>query len=312
MTNDATERDMPGYRASDRISQANIGSAADELVRDPESYFRRRRELRSREAEVIVADRLDEALDQRQPSPLRKLLTALTSGVGIEGLDDETLEDLAACVHAERVARDRRRRSRATVPQRALAVDALELLGVPAGPQTIARVVEARTDVRIDPRYLTSARRDERRIWMRERNAAPTSTPRLAPALHHETLEAVRGLVTLSTWPLRQRMITPASPRADRPKLVLALLSEARRLSATDAHAATRLSRLASALAVGIPGAPATRGTVDRKAVERAALTELNRHASTAAAEREAAASRAANTDPVTQTWGRSDSRRRW
>jgi hypothetical protein len=127
----------------------------------------------------------------------------------------------------------------------------------------------------------------------------------LSPALHHELLEPVRALVTVSSWPLAVRIVTPHSPRHDHPVAVLALLDEADRLAEVDAVAADRVGALACRLAGGIAGASTfDTSPAGRALVRRAAVEERDRFAEDTESERAASARRAQMLQPPEQVWG--------
>jgi hypothetical protein len=175
-------------------------------------------------------------------------------------LRDLSDEDLAAAAEALRAEQRRRKRSAGLAPrvsQRELALEALELAGVPATFRLLTALVEAQTGETLDGRRLASQRRDERNAWERDQERGRLTTPRLAPALHHERLEPVRAIVTVSTWPLAERIVTPISPRADRSRLIERLAGEALRLAQLDEAAAGRLAQLAIRYAATLPGGAA-------------------------------------------------------
>jgi hypothetical protein len=242
--------------------------------------------------------------DDRDPE--RRLLRQLSTAGGLDELDTDSLELLQDLVTDTIRARTPSRPPR--LPQRALALDALDVLGLPAMPRLVAWLVEARTGEPFDARALTTARRDDRVAWDRDRAAGRTPGPKLAPALHHERLEPVRALVTVSTWPLAQRIVTPHSTRADHPAALLAVLNEAERLADVEPEATEGLTRLASRLAIGLPGAP-RRATADSEARDRlrkVATEEYARFADEATGEREASATRAQMIkDDAALVWGR-------
>jgi hypothetical protein len=236
---------------------------------------------------------------------LQKLRDALASGAGLEALDDNTLDDLITQATNERFARTHRRDTPST-PRRAVALSALDLLGVPASLRTISAVAFARTGTPLDSHSLASARRDERRAWFRQRVAGMTPEPKLAPALHYQKVEPVHGLLTVSTWDLRRRVVTPHSPRVDRPTMVCALIDEADRLTDIDRIAASRLGLLACQMAADIPGAtPPSTHQKDRASVRRAAIRELNRFATIATDEQLAAAHAMQTLSAGATVWGR-------
>jgi hypothetical protein len=185
----------------------------------------------------------------------------------------------------------------------------LELAGVPATFRLLTALVEARTGETVDGRRLASQRGDERTAWERDQERGRLSTPRLAPALHHERLEPVRAIVTVSTWPLAERIVTPISPRADRSRLIERLASEAHRLAQLNEAAAGRLAQLAIRYAATLPGGAALAqvgsdpvamldGTVE------VAKLEWERVGRRASEERADAAERAAALPLIAQVWG--------
>lgn len=244
--------------------------------------------------------------DDRDPH-LQSLLRQIDAAGSLDDLDEHALAELAAHVKAARRRKNTSARlAGPRIPQRALALDALDVLGIPATPKMVTALVRARTGGTFDARALTTARRDDYDGWMRDTKAGRTPPPKVAPALHHEVLEPVRALVTNSTWPLPLRTVTPHSPRHDHPAAVLAMLDEAERLSDVDPAAATRVGELACRTAAGIPGA----NTFDmspegRDLIRRAAEQELARFADDTDAERDAAARRAQMLDRAQQVWGR-------
>jgi hypothetical protein len=220
--------------------------------------------------------------------------------------------DLASASEALRAEQRRRRRAvpAPAVPQRELAVESLDVAGVPATPRLVAAVVEARTGEAFDSRRLASQRRDERLAWERDQ-ARGVTVPRVAPALHHERAEPVRALLTLSTWEPRRRVVTPLSPRADRATLILRLAAEAARLAdaAGADTAARRLATLAARYALALPGGDAVGydDPLGRLAtVTDVAQLELDRVGPDADAERNTAAGRLAALPVDTQVWGNS------
>ncbi|WP_019357605.1 hypothetical protein [Streptomyces sp. AA1529] len=89
---------------------------------------------------------------------------------------------------------------------------ALMLLGTPAAPKLIVGVHEAFFPGELSTSKLSSLRRDEARSYQ----SSPGSRPYyLCSALAHDTLTPVRALLTISTWPLEQRIIGPLSLRVD-------------------------------------------------------------------------------------------------
>ncbi|RKS74255.1 hypothetical protein BZB76_2764 [Actinomadura pelletieri DSM 43383] len=178
-------------------------------------------------------------------------------------------------------------RSRGLPPVRERAHQALTLLGAPAAPKLICSVYAAFFPGEIPGARLTSLRRDEERSFRR----APYSRPYyLCAALTADAFAPARGLITLSTWPLEQRIVGPLSLRAD-------FLTAAIRLAEHTAGLGTRSSesrRLLRRFAYAIPGAATgTAGTVDPAALAEAARAELDVHRETDRRHRESAARRA-------------------
>jgi hypothetical protein len=243
---------------------------------------------------------------EEEQDAMRRLLMKLSSAASLDDLDTDSLELLEDLVSDTIRARTPTRPPR--LPHRALALDALDVLGLPATPRLVAWLVEARTGEPFDGRALATARRDDRVTWERDRAAGRTPGPKLAPALHHERLEPLRALVTVSTWPLAQRIVTPHAARADHPAVLLAVLDEAERLADVEPEATERLTRLASRLAIGLPGAARSRigDAEDRGRLRKVATGELGRFVDEATAEREASVSRAQMIDDdAALVWGR-------
>jgi len=124
-------------------------------------------------------------------------------------------------------------------------VGALELLGVPTATTILVLVARIRSGRPIDPRTVTSMRRDDQQAWGREVGLGRAHPRCLVPALHHTTLAPVRGQLAMSTWPLERRLVTPRSPRADLASAALALLEEAGRVRGVDAAASDGLLEVA-------------------------------------------------------------------
>jgi hypothetical protein len=208
----------------------------------------------------------------------------------VTDLPDRELFALATAASAE--AR-RRRSPTSAAPLREQALDALELLGVPASATLTALVVQARTGAVIDARALTTVRRDDQRTWERESAAGNAHDPKVAPALHHATLAPVRGQLVVSSWELSCRLITPHSPRADLPLAALAVLAEAERLGTLDAEAVEALLSLAIRLVSGLPGGRVHSRDDVADRLTAIAQQELDRHGGDAGKERAEAAAAA-------------------
>jgi hypothetical protein len=163
---------------------------------------------------------------------------------------------------------------------------ALTLLSVPAAPKLIIAVHDAFFPGELVAARLTSLRRDEERSF----KVAPYGRPYyLCPALTADLLSPARGLLALSTWPLERRVVGPLSARVD---FLTGAIRVARRVAQLpdDAHDARRLLWR---FAAGIPGAGAA--AIDPTTVAEQAQAELDVHLEADAADRSAAATRAAD-----------------
>jgi hypothetical protein len=133
---------------------------------------------------------------------------------------------------------------------RAQAVAALDDMGVPSPPREIAAFHLVRFSVELDVRGLASVRRDERKAF--ERYGPTRPAPYLVPALDARYLQPVRGPLTLSTWPLEQRLLAATSPRVDHLRLTRRLAELTERL---DGEPAARMLDLSAHYAQTVPGA---------------------------------------------------------
>jgi len=104
--------------------------------------------------------------------------------------------------------------TRTPVPGRSarqVVAGALAEIGVVTWARVVTDHAGARSGRRAEPRTLAALRRDERRASDKS-SARPTS---IVPALEARYFQPVRGLLTLSDWPLERRLIGPWSERAD-------------------------------------------------------------------------------------------------
>ncbi|GLZ08012.1 hypothetical protein Acsp03_54780 [Actinomadura sp. NBRC 104412] len=164
---------------------------------------------------------------------------------------------------------------------------ALTLLGVPAAPKLIGSVYAAFFPGEIAGAKLTSLRRDEERSF----RTAPYSRPYyLCAALTADLLAPARGLITVSTWPLEQRVVGPLSARTDFLYAALRVAEHACRGGTPSPDVQRLLWRFAS----NIPGTPGdSAATVDPAALAEAARAELEVHQETDGLHRREAAERA-------------------
>ncbi|XRQ16141.1 hypothetical protein ACN3XK_36320 [Actinomadura welshii] len=175
---------------------------------------------------------------------------------------------------------------RGLLPVREQVHQALTLLGAPAAPKLIGSVYEAFFPGGVPASRLTSLRRDEERSF----RTAPYARPYyLCAALTADLLAPARGLLTVSTWPLEQRIVGPLSPRTD-------FLTSAARLAehAGRGTPSPGVQRLLWRFASNIPGAvTGTVGTVDPAVLAAAARAELEVHREPDRRRRASAAGRA-------------------
>lgn len=190
-------------------------------------------------------------------------------------------------------------------PIREQAHQALTILDAPAGPQLIAATHAAFLSEPVVTTRLGSLRRDEERSFAAQPFARPYY---IVPALNHDWLTPVRGLLAVSTWPLERRLLGPLGPRTD-------FLCHARRIAEQVARiqdagldpdpAAWRLLRT---FALNIPGAYEGYGEPEPARVALAAAAEAEVHADADQALRRSAAKRARDqlADPARLLFGAS------
>ena len=164
------------------------------------------------------------------------------------------------------------------LPVREQVHQALTLLGVPAAPKLIGTVHEAFFTGTLPASRLTSLRRDEERSY----RSAPGARPYyLCPALTYDHLAPARALLTVSTWPMEERVVGPLSPRVH---FLSAAISIAGAVTTLPAVAETgKQERLLQQFAVNIPGATTAAPSKDARAVDpdlvrAAAQAELDVH----------------------------------
>jgi hypothetical protein len=153
---------------------------------------------------------------------------------------------------------------------RQVVAGALAEIGVPSRARVLADYAEARFGERVEPRALAALRRDERRAWAKS-SARPTY---IVPALEGRFFQPVRGLLTLSDWPLERRLLGPWSERADHLAATAQLARQLAWLSDRDPGVAQRLASVVAGMAHSIPGA-LDGPDVDTARVESAAVAEL-------------------------------------
>ncbi len=163
-----------------------------------------------------------------------------------------------------------RNRPASTRSGRQVVAGALAEIGVPCRTLVLADYAEARFGQRVEPRTLAALRRDERRAWGKS-SARPTY---IVPALEGRFFQPVRGLLTLSDWPLERRLLGPWSERADHLAATAQLARQLAWLSERDPAVAERLASVVAGMAHSILGALDGQH-VDTARVESAAAAEL-------------------------------------
>lgn len=162
------------------------------------------------------------------------------------------------------------RKPQASGSGRKAVAGALAEIGVACRARVVADYAEARFGLRVETRALSALRRDERRAWANS-SARPTY---IVPALEGRYFQPVRGLLTLSDWPLEHRLIGPWSERADHLAATAQLARQLAWLSERDPSVAKRLAPVVAGMAASIPGALDDRD-VDTARIESAAEAEL-------------------------------------
>lgn len=185
---------------------------------------------------------------------------------------------------------------------RQVVIGALAEIGVACRARVVADYAEARFGQRVETRALAALRRDERKAWAKS-SARPTY---IVPVLEGRYFQPVRGLLTLSDWPLERRLLGPWSERADHLVATAQLARQLAWLSERDEAVAQRLAPVVAGMAASIPGA--LDGTdVDTARVESAADAELAPLAARDEPWRQEAAARARRQlDAEQQLWGTS------
>lgn len=189
------------------------------------------------------------------------------------------------------------RRTLPILPLREQVHHVLTLLTVPTAARMIVAVHKAFFAGEILPQRLTSLRRDEERSFRTAPHARPYY---LCPALSAELLSPARGLLTVSTWTLPERIVGPLSPRVNYLISARKVAEYIQRLEKPSAEAI----RLLGEFAANIPGAGGDGRAVRPEAVIKAAREELKIHELADQEDRDAAAERAQRLDVVDQLFG--------
>jgi hypothetical protein len=230
-----------------------------------------------------------------------RLTRELESRLAETGEDQSRMDDVPS-FQAPPTVVPVRRRPRSTRSSRQAVTEALGEIGVPCRARILADYVEARFGERIDSRAFAALRRDEKVAWGKSR-------PRpvfIVPALEGRFFQPVRGLLSLSDWPLERRIMGPWSERADHLAATAQLAKQLAWLSTRDSAVAERLAPVVAGMARSIPGAVGGQ-EVDTARVESAAEAE---HAPLAERDepwrREAAARAREQLTQEQQLWGAS------
>jgi hypothetical protein len=180
----------------------------------------------------------------------------------------------------------------------------LDSVGVPLSPQLIIGLAGALYGEELPYKAVTSLRHDERRAY----NKAPGARSYyICPALQHDTFAPVRGLLTLSSWQLADRLIGPLTPRTTHLRLTIHLadaLTRARDTEDEPSANTVAIERLLWRFSATIPGL--RRGDLAAEQIREAAVRELELLADRDAADRAGAAERAAGLPEPQQLFGAS------
>ncbi len=180
----------------------------------------------------------------------------------------------------------------------------LNAVGVPLSPQVIISVAGAVYGEELPYKAVTSLRHDERRAFTK---APGTRSYYICPALQHDTFAPVRGLLTVSSWPLAERLIGPLTPRSAHLRLTIYLAEALQEWVGADAEASggtVAVERLLWRYSATVPGL--RRGELNAGRIRQAATRELDQLAERDTADRAAAARRAVNLPEAQQLFGAS------
>ena len=189
---------------------------------------------------------------------------------------------------------------------------ALLLLGVPASPRLLVDVHQALFDGDLSVPAVAALIRDEERRFATsaasragesDPSAAPAAAPYLVcPGLNLD-LTPARGMVTLSTWPVIDRIGTPATARV---QALTSVLRVAEFVAVRPGLCATTLLRRMAEIVPGGPEAIDPLNPLAVAEIARAAMADpaLVHAVSAEHPAREAAATRAAAADERTRLFG--------
>lgn len=250
---------------------------------------------------LSLARRLEEAVAAGERAEAVRLTREL-EGQLAEMSEDQPREGHLPAFTAPPTVVPVKKRPRTTRSSRQVVTEALAEIGVPCRARTLADYVGARFGERVDSRAFAALRRDERQAWVKS-SARPVF---IVPALEGHFFQPVRGLLSLSDWPLERRLMGPWSERADHLAATAQLARQLAWLSARDSTVAERLAPVVADMARSVPGA-INGQEVDTARVESAAEAE---HAALAERDepwrREAATRAREQLSEEQQLWGAS------
>ncbi|MGA6160762.1 hypothetical protein ACPEIC_46510 [Stenotrophomonas sp. NPDC087984] len=197
----------------------------------------------------------------------------------------------------EEPAAERTRPRAAKMPAREQVHQVLTLLTVPAAPKLISQVHEALFAGSLPTTRLATLRRDEERSY----RSAPGARPYyLCPALTSDHLSPARALLTISLWPLEERIVGPLSARVHYLASAVKFTEAVQRLTPDPETMTLGARQLVNHYALNIPGAlpadhhPQDLGTApDLALLREAAQQELAVHTDDDTHDRRDAAQRA-------------------
>ena len=151
-------------------------------------------------------------------------------------------------------------------------IQPLQLLARPASLGLVTDLSSARWGEPIPTRRLASLRRDEQASY----EARPGGrSVYIAPALTADRFSVIRGVLTLSSWPLEVRIAGPVSPRVDLLHSVIRLSAELDAGRTAGAAWAPSVERLVLRLARTVPSALAAGKEVETSRVRQSCADEL-------------------------------------
>lgn len=254
---------------------------------------------RQDQVSIRLAQRIVRALEAGDRDEAMRLVRELERELTRRGTDAPAADGAPAFV-AQPAVVPMERKPAPDRSARQVIAGALAEIGVACRARVVADYAEARFGQRVESRMLAALRRDEKRAW--ERRTARLNY--VVPALEGRFFQPVRGLLTLSDWPLERRLLGPWSERADHLAATAQLARQLAWLSERDTAVAERLAPVVATMASSIPGALDGPG-LDTARVADAAEAELGPLAARDEPWRRDAAARARAQLPAEQQlWG--------